>query len=46
MEWIFDISDPLLETIIGSVMIFLIIILLSGIMGLRSSQTLPFTMLA
>lgn len=36
MEWIFDKSDPILETMIGSVMIFLIIILLTRIIGLRS----------
>lgn len=36
MEWIFDTSDPLLETMMGSLMIFLIIILLTRIIGLRS----------
>ncbi len=36
MEWIFDKSDPLLETMIGSIMMFLIIILLTRIIGLRS----------
>lgn len=36
MEWIFDKSDPLLETVIGSIMMFLIIILLTRIIGLRS----------
>ncbi|GAB3535846.1 DUF421 domain-containing protein [Pontibacter brevis] len=36
MEWIFDKSDPLLETMIGSIMIFSVIILLTRIIGLRS----------
>lgn len=36
MEWIFGKSDPLLETILGSIMMFLIIILLTRIIGLRS----------
>lgn len=36
MEWIFDNSDPLLETILGSIMMFFIIILLTRIIGLRS----------
>jgi len=36
MKWIFDQSDPLWETMIGSILIFLIIILLTRIIGLRS----------
>lgn len=36
MEWIYDIKDPLLETIIGSVLIFFVIIILTRIIGLRS----------
>ncbi len=36
MEWIFDKSDPLLETVIGSLILFFIIILLTRIIGLRS----------
>ncbi|WP_162056144.1 DUF421 domain-containing protein [Pontibacter pamirensis] len=36
MEWIFDKSDPLLETMIGSIMMFSVIILLTRIIGLRS----------
>jgi uncharacterized membrane protein YcaP (DUF421 family) len=36
MEWIFDAKDPILETLLGSVMIFLVIILLTRIVGLRS----------
>ncbi|MFD3002833.1 DUF421 domain-containing protein [Pontibacter toksunensis] len=36
MEWIFDKRDPLLETMIGSIMIFSVIILLTRIIGLRS----------
>lgn len=36
MEWIFDQSDPLWETIVGSILIFIIIILLTRIIGLRS----------
>lgn len=36
MEWIFDERDPLLETMIGSIMLFFVIILLTRIIGLRS----------
>lgn len=36
MEWIFGKSDPLLETVIGSFLLFLVIILLTRIVGLRS----------
>ncbi|WP_311196026.1 YetF domain-containing protein [Antarcticibacterium sp. 1MA-6-2] len=36
MEWIFDKSDPLLETVLGSILLFLVIILLTRIIGLRS----------
>lgn len=36
MEWIYDIKDPLWETIIGGLLIFLVIILVTRIVGLRS----------
>ena len=36
MEWIYSVKDPLLETIIGSIIIFIIIILFTRIIGLRS----------
>ena len=36
MEWIYNIKDPLLENLIGSVLIFFTIILLTRIVGLRS----------
>lgn len=36
MEWIFDKNDPLIETVLGSIIIFVIIIILTRIVGLRS----------
>lgn len=36
MDWIFESSDPLLETLMGSFMIFIVIIILTRIIGLRS----------
>lgn len=36
MDWIFKNSDPLLETMAGSVMLFFVIIILTRIIGLRS----------
>nr|WP_321412995.1 YetF domain-containing protein [uncultured Allomuricauda sp.] len=36
MEWIYDIKDPLWETTIGSLLIFVVIILVTRIIGLRS----------
>ncbi len=36
MEWIYSPKDPLLETIIGSIIIFFLIIILTRIIGLRS----------
>jgi len=36
MEWIYDFKDPIWETIIGSFMIFIVVILLTRIIGLRS----------
>ena len=36
MGWIYDSGDPLWETVIGSIMMFFIIILLTRIIGLRS----------
>jgi uncharacterized membrane protein YcaP (DUF421 family) len=36
MDWIYDIKDPLLETIVGSFLIFIVIILVTRIIGLRS----------
>lgn len=36
MEWIYSIKDPILETILGSLLIFIVIILVTRIIGLRS----------
>ncbi len=36
MDWIYDIKDPLWETIVGSFLVFIIIIVLTRIVGLRS----------
>jgi uncharacterized membrane protein YcaP (DUF421 family) len=36
MEWIYDIKDPLWETLAGSLLLFLVIILITRIVGLRS----------
>ncbi len=36
MEWIYDLKDPLWETIAGSILIFFVVILLTRIIGLRS----------
>lgn len=36
MDWIYELNDPIWETIVGSVIIFLVIILLTRIIGLRS----------
>ncbi|WP_299210003.1 YetF domain-containing protein [uncultured Dokdonia sp.] len=36
MEWIYELKDPIWETIAGSVLIFIVIILLTRIIGLRS----------
>jgi uncharacterized membrane protein YcaP (DUF421 family) len=36
MEWIYDIKDPIWETILGSLMIFTVIIILTRIVGLRT----------
>lgn len=36
MNWIYSINDPLMETLTGSVIIFIAIILLTRIIGLRS----------
>ena len=36
MEWIYDIKDPLWETLAGSFLIFIVIILVTRIIGLRS----------
>jgi len=36
MEWIYEAKDPLWETLVGSIMIFIIIILITRIIGLRS----------
>ncbi|WP_430410584.1 DUF421 domain-containing protein [Kordia sp.] len=36
MDWIYDIKDPLLETALGSLLIFVVIIVLTRIIGLRS----------
>ncbi|GHA35355.1 DUF421 domain-containing protein [Salinimicrobium marinum] len=36
MDWIFDESDPLMETVIGSFILFLVIIGITRIVGLRS----------
>lgn len=36
MEWIYDINDPLWETAAGSFLIFIVIVLITRIVGLRS----------
>lgn len=36
MDWIFNENDPLLETILGSILLFIIIIILTRIIGLRA----------
>ena len=36
MEWIYDIKDPLWETVTGSFLIFFVIIVVTRIIGLRS----------
>ncbi|MDO1499875.1 DUF421 domain-containing protein [Winogradskyella maritima] len=36
MEWIYNIKDPLWETLVGSSLIFLVIIVLTRLIGLRS----------
>jgi uncharacterized membrane protein YcaP (DUF421 family) len=36
MEWIYNLKDPLWETIVGSFLIFIVIIFLTRIIGLRS----------
>lgn len=36
MEWIYDIKDPLWETAAGSFLIFIVIVLITRIIGLRS----------
>jgi len=36
MEWFYDIKDPLWETVVGSFIIFVVIILATRIIGLRS----------
>lgn len=36
MDWIYSLNDPLWETIVGSLILFVVIILLSRIIGLRS----------
>ncbi|MBR9846975.1 MAG: DUF421 domain-containing protein [Algicola sp.] len=36
MEWIYDISDPLWETLVGSLLIFIVIVVVTRIIGLRS----------
>ena len=36
MEWIYDVKDPLWETIVGSILLFVIIITLTRIIGLRT----------
>jgi len=36
MEWIYDIKDPLWETLVGSFLLFMAIILITRIVGLRS----------
>ena len=36
MDWIYSVKDPLWETLIGSFLIFIVIILLTRIIGLRS----------
>lgn len=36
MEWIYDLKDPLWETIIGSILLFFSIVVITRIIGLRS----------
>ncbi len=36
MKWIYSVNDPLLQTLLGSILIFIAIILLTRIIGLRS----------
>jgi uncharacterized membrane protein YcaP (DUF421 family) len=36
MEWIYDIKDPIWETAVGSLLIFIVIVLVTRIVGLRS----------
>ncbi|MEL0644626.1 YetF domain-containing protein [Olleya sp. Ti.3.14] len=36
MDWIYSLSDPLWETILGSLILFVVIIILTRIIGLRS----------
>ncbi|ASV32059.1 DUF421 domain-containing protein [Maribacter cobaltidurans] len=36
MDWIYSVTDPLWETLIGSFLIFIVIVLLTRIIGLRS----------
>ena len=36
MDWIYNVKDPLVETMLGSLLLFLVVILLTRIIGLRS----------
>lgn len=36
MKWLYSIEDPLWETLVASVLIFIVIIVLTRIIGLRS----------
>ncbi|AXO81335.1 DUF421 domain-containing protein [Olleya aquimaris] len=36
MEWIYSINDPLIETLAGSLILFIVIIVITRIIGLRS----------
>ncbi|QHI37951.1 hypothetical protein IMCC3317_33340 [Kordia antarctica] len=36
MDWIYNIKDPLVETMLGSLLLFIVVILLTRIIGLRS----------
>lgn len=36
MDWVYSLKDPILETILGSLLIFFVIIVLTRIIGLRS----------
>ena len=36
MDWIYDTKDPLIETVIGAVLVFIVIITITRIIGLRS----------
>lgn len=36
MDWIYNVNDPLWETLVGSFLIFIVIILLTRMVGLRS----------